>query len=293
MRNRLSCLLLAVAVLSLGTMAFAQITVTETLFYNNTSSTLNPTWSSSGTTAGYACPGGTASPSGACTSVQASGGSPVDFTFTTTIPVGDTYVGGSATISAVDVSTGSDTVKPTTNTGWVAFKVATDSQFASTLGNLGVSDLINSVITDAVSSGALIAGSPNSALCSGTDSNSANTANPQPGDFDTTGCLYYSAGGPNAVATGFGSAAPTANVSSLFSANSTLSIFELISDQSTDSGSNITSTRASSGATELVFTYQYSLPPSGVTPEPATLLLLGTGLSFVASRLRRRNGAAK
>jgi len=34
--------------------------------------------------------------------------------------------------------------------------------------------------------------------------------------------------------------------------------------------------------------YNYSQAPSVGTPEPATLLLLGSGLSFVAARLRRR-----
>jgi hypothetical protein len=74
------------------------------------------------------------------------------------------------------------------------------------------------------------------------------------------------------------------------SCSNTANIFYQVLGTQDESGptGNVTFAISNYVGTEIILTYDYEMTPTGGTPEPTTLLLLGSGLSFVAARLRRR-----
>jgi len=127
----------------------------------------------------------------------------------------------------------------------------------------------------------------------------ADNATPSNGSTDSTGCVYLVSGGGQVPESGFSNTVTSGAAPGTLTTNTpgTASIYEQVVGADTINGptSNSDAPNGASGASEIVLTFTYDLPQqNNGTPEPATLLLLGTGLSFVASRLRRnKSGVAK
>jgi hypothetical protein len=168
---------------------------------------------------------------------------------------------------------------------WDAFEVGAITKFgtANTLLS-GVNTSAGVFLTD----GLQAAGSTPASFTGGC----AADGTPLPGHFDSTGCIYLtsSGGGANADPSGF---VNTTNGSvglnnSLFTGAGAVDLYEYVVGHQQQAGTNVNSTPNSSVGSELILTYTYDNGIHSATPEPATLLLLGSALSFLGAKLRRR-----
>lgn len=291
MRIRFSCLLVGAAILALGTMAFAQpligvtcnggvptnvCTITETLYFPGNSgggvatSTQDYVAPSAGNTSGTNLVAG---PAVATYSFD-------NYGFFNT--AGDTFV--SAKFQAMDATTGSVSLQGT-NT-WYAYSIAAQDTFS-----------FSSVFSGHIIVDTSTAAGSSVATSGGCQDDSATTN----GAVDSTGCVYLTASASPVVESGFNNTSVQTTSNTLlapFEGSGTSTVYEQIEGVASISGPtpNTDAPNSATGASEAILSFTYDVPngtpPTG-TPEPTTLLLLGTGLSFVASRLRRNKSEAK
>jgi hypothetical protein len=293
MRSRLSCLLVAVALLGFGTLAFADpnvsvnctgsptqvCTITEVLYY----------------------PGSNAGSPGTATGTQnyspASAGNPTGtnlvtatwqaiYTFDDYGFFNTGYSLQSSTFTAMDTSTATETLQQTSNVdNYYGYAVSVNDAFTlnSSFSGHFLLDTNNTI-------GSAPDTTSNYENCNA-DQNAFN------GGTDTSGCVYLTSGGTPITESGFyNSSASIATPTALKTGNTTTNIYEQVTGVADINGPspNSDAPNGSTAASEVVVTFTYDVPPPSTgTPEPATLLMLGTGLSFVASRLRRNKNEAK
>jgi len=311
MKLRLFCLLIAVGLFGFATMASAQpligvnclgnvCTITETLYFTgNQTCGSNPPEGCNNT-------GNPGVATGTQNYVAPSAGNPTGtnlvnttwdavYTFDTYGFFNTGYALAGATLMAFDSSTGNETLSQTSGAnhyyGWgvgVVDAFTLNSNFES-------SPFLVDNNTEGSDAGTTT-GTTGYLSCAGNPPPSGSNA-PAEGAEDSTHCVYLASGGAAVNESGFSNtsmsiAAPGALTSNIAG---TANVYEEVNGADTLNGptSNSDAPNGAAGASELVLTFTYDLPSNG-TPEPATLLLMGTGLSFVASRLRRnKSGAAK
>ncbi|GEM_PF-6512125 len=289
MKIRMFCTFVALAVLSLGTMAYADTfgTITQVLFYPGTGGPIGGTGTSSQnyTPASVAHPNGT----GLVTATWTASYTFNQYGFYAgSLPGGATFV--NLSVTAVDTETGTITLSQSSGTdGYYAYDVGTTDNFTTDPA------FNNTFIFDQTQAAGSIGGT--SAACQGNPSLNAN------GSTDAQGCVDLRASGSAVTKSGFnntvmndstGSGPSGADgsgnlVNSNFTGAGTVTLYEQVKGIAGIQGTSPDSDtpNSSSAATELVLVYTYDIPGPNNTPEPGTLLLLGTGLSFVASRLRK------
>jgi hypothetical protein len=310
MKIRLSCSLVAVVVLlGIGTMANAQpligvscagpvCTITETLYFPGAQ-----VCGSNGPVAGCNNVGNPANATNAMNYVAPTTGNPTGtnlvvstwdavYTFDTYGFFNTGYSLASSTTTVHDASTGFVTLSQTSGgNNYYGWAIGVADTFT-----LNPDFIDGAFITDSNtigSTGLTTTGSTGYLHCA------HDVVSPINGSTDSTGCVYLVTGGGTVPESGFGNTVASAATPGALTTNvsGTANIYEQVIGADTINGPapDSFSPNGASGASEIVLTFTYDLPQSNNgTPEPATLLLLGTGLSFVASRLRRsKSGVAK
>jgi hypothetical protein len=295
--------------LSFGTMAHAALyTITQTLYYtgNNT----GPENDGVGTSVQNYIPPSAGDPSGVGllgTTWDAS------FTFNdfgfynVLLPLYN------VTVSVVQSTTGDETLAQTsTRSGFYAYGVGTDAVFTTDSAFNNTIFGADSLVVGSDPGTSTVPGPPSLKLnsCSGTGDPSLTN-----GSTDSTGCVYLvqpvtssnpTGGTPSGVfVSGYANVASSDATNPItgtdaggnlansnFAGSGTSSIYEEVEGLATITGADpdTLAPDGSAAGTEITLTFTYGTPD---VPEPATLLLLGTGLSFVASRLRRKKVAAE
>jgi hypothetical protein len=323
MKMRFLCSLVVLCFVSFGTLAYAlptpvyscvglTCTVTQTLYYTGTTTggtfgtQTFPNDGVAGNTQNYTAPnGGVGSGSGLGGSSLVSANWEASYTFATYNSLSTGYGLVSAVVHVVDATTG--TISASQNSGagsWYGYTATTTALFSTNINPTFANDFLADGNTDAFS-GVNTNNTQNTfttpAAC---QANSALTN----GAMDTSGdaCVYLT-NNPSLNSGGYVSisgytnnaASSTAGGANLPTTTFTTGsgvLYELVTSTGGANGQSQSSSESGAAGSEVQVIYTYQLPgppPPGGTPEPATLLLLGTGLSFVASRLRRNKSAAK
>jgi len=302
MRIRFSCLLVGAAILALGTMAFAQpligvscnggsptnvCTITETLYYAGTGVANGVgNFGTATATQNYVAPSAV-NPTG--TNLTSSTWQ-ATYTFDTYgfFATGQSLV--SSSFQVFDATTGTIALSETSGgPGYYAYSIGANDVFSLSSAFAG------HVIIDTATAKASNAAPSNI----GVDCNADGL--PTNGATDSSGCVYLVSSAASVTESGYAntSASTTAPSALTTGVSGTTNIYEQVTGSASISGPTPNSDVPNNvaGGSEVVVTFTYDVttqgpPPTG-TPEPATLLLLGTGLSFVASRLRRNKSEAK
>jgi hypothetical protein len=195
-----------------------------------------------------------------------------------------------STIQAFDATTGSIQLSQQSGVnGFYAYSIGSNDTFYVD------PTLDNEVLFDAstASSSSVSTGGPTCG--SGTHPN---------GFVNSNGCVYLVSSATPITESGFNNTTvsdslatdSTGYYTSSYVGGSSFNLYEQVTGSASISGGspNSDAPNSATGASEVVVTFTYDLPTSSTgTPEPASLLLLGTGLSFVAAKLRRNKTAAK
>jgi hypothetical protein len=305
MRIRFSCLLVGAAMLALGTMAYAQpliggptcvgtnppvCTITETLYFSGTGNANGAgNFGTATSTQNYVAPT-SGNPNG--TNLTSSTWQ-ATYTFDQYGFFATGYALASSSFTVYDATTGSIALSQTTGgPGYYGYNIGAVDEFSLTSSFTGIGHSIISDDSTAAASNEAQTPPPAYSNCAG------DAVSPTNGSTDSTGCVYLVSGASSVIEGGYNntSASTTAPLI-LTTGSSTANIYEQVTGNAGISGPspNSDAPNSAAGASEVVVTFTYDGPSSSVggTPEPATLLLLGTGLSFVASRLRRNKNEAK
>jgi len=285
MKLRTSCILAAMAILAFGTLASANIhTITQVLYYNDSDGTKDGI---GGPSPKFTCTVDTA----ACTNLLLTTWTPgatYGFNGFGFYATGHTLSSVSANI--VDHAVGDNLVTNTSGSdNYYQYSVGISAKFSlnsALLSNFGTGSFLTDNVITASSAGNGSTACAADGPFTGTDGNM----------YDSTGCLFLNGTGSNSSAdpSGFKNMHTNGvNVGSTasFTTASTVNIYEAVkgSFNAGSSGGSGTGNGTSLAGTEIDLIYTYDDGITSATPEPATLLLLGSGLSFLGAKLRRRS----
>jgi hypothetical protein len=285
MKFRTSCILAAVAIFAFGTMASANIhTITQTLYYESTAGAngvggASPFWDCSGDGGNPSFP--------ACDNLLKTDFNPsVTYTFHGFGFYSTGFNLSTASVVVTDHTVGTMTV--TNDSGanhYFKFAVGAIAEFSlnsALLTNAGTAAFFTDQLNAASSAGGGTSTCSQSGGGVGTDGNT----------YDSTGCLFLTSGGSSSHANvgGYMNTPPTGTgqSTSAYSGNSNVNIYEAVQGNFSVTGASGHGNGASFAGSEVQLVYTYDDGIHSATPEPATLLLLGSGLSFLGAKLRRR-----